>query len=334
MKKITMADVAKHAHVSKSTVSQYLNKRYDYMGEDTKQRIQQSILQLGYQPNAVARSLKQKKTSTIGVIVANILHAFSTQVIRMIEDVCHEKDYHVIICNADDDPHKEKKYIDMLRAKQVDGLIVFPTGGNVELYLELKTSEFPLVFMDRIVPGIPVETILLHNENASILAMNHFFKSGYEKIAFVTTSLHHHITPRIERLEGYKKALGDNGIPFREEFVIGMEVNRIKEGLKEMFSQPEIPQAILAGNDLALMEVLNFVKEHELRIPGDLALIGIDEVSFANIYSPTLTTVMQPASKMGQKAAALLFERIESGDNQTELKIHRFEPELIDRESC
>jgi LacI family kdg operon repressor len=134
MEKVTMADVAKEAGVSKSTVSQYLNKRYEYMSEKTKQKIKEAIEQLGYQPNYLARSLKQKRTSMVGVIVANILHYFSTSVTRGIEDFCQEHDLHAIVCNADDNPEKEKKYIEMLRAKQVDGLIVLQIGQNNDLY--------------------------------------------------------------------------------------------------------------------------------------------------------------------------------------------------------
>src|SRR5690625_1459685 len=129
MKAITIADVAKHAGVSKSTVSQYLNKRYNYMGEKTKLRIEQAVAELGYSPNIVARSLKQKSTTTIGVIVANILHVFSTQVIRAIEDFCNDMNFHVIVCNADDDPVKEKRYIDMILAMQVDGFFFLCIGG-------------------------------------------------------------------------------------------------------------------------------------------------------------------------------------------------------------
>lgn len=125
MKRITIQDVARLAGVSKSTISQYLNKRYDYMSEETKKRIEAAINELGYEPNFIARSLKQKKTSTIAVIVANILHSFSTKVIRAVEDYCNENGFHVIVCNADDDPEKEANYIRMLRAKQVDGMIVF-----------------------------------------------------------------------------------------------------------------------------------------------------------------------------------------------------------------
>src|SRR5699024_7590258 len=131
VKRVTISDVAQHAGVSKSTVSQYLNRRYDYMGKNTKEKIESAIKELEYSPNMVARSLKQKSSTTIGVIVANILHVFSTQVIRAIEDFCHDKGFHVIVCNADDNPNKEKTYIDMLRAKQVDGIIAFPTGDNV-----------------------------------------------------------------------------------------------------------------------------------------------------------------------------------------------------------
>ena len=122
-----MQDVAEKAGVSKSTVSQYLNGRFEYMSAETKKRIQTAIEALGYRPNQVAKSLKQKRTSTIGLIVANILHRFSTLVCRAVEDTCHEQDYHAIICNADDNPEKERKYIDMLRAKQVDGILVIPS---------------------------------------------------------------------------------------------------------------------------------------------------------------------------------------------------------------
>ncbi|OXT16635.1 LacI family transcriptional regulator [Bacillus sp. OG2] len=334
MKKVTMADVAQLANVSKSTVSQYLNKRYDYMAEKTKLRIEEAIAELGYQPNAVARSLKQKKTSTIGVIVANILHAFSTQVIRTIEDISNENNYHVIVCNADDDPVKEQKYIEMLRAKQVDGLIIFPTGGNIDLYQSLVQANFPLVFMDRIVPEVKVDTLLLDNPQASRLAVNHFIEKGYRRIGMITTSLINNLTPRIERMEGFKQALIERGIPVHDEYIAGAEVEQIKDHLQEMFSLKEPPEALLAGNDLALMELLLFAKENNMAIAEQVALIGIDDVSFAKIYQPTLTTVKQPAIEMGKKAAALLFERIENGDKDHCPDIYRFEPELIVRESC
>jgi LacI family kdg operon repressor len=333
MKRITMQDVARLANVSKSTVSQYLNKRYDYMGEETKQRIENAINELGYHPNIVARSLKQKRTSTIGVILANILHSFSTKIIRAIEDVCNDNDFHVILCNADDDPSKEENYINMLRAKQVDGIIVFPTGGNVELYQSLVSERFPLVFLDRKVDEIPVDTVLLDNEAASYLAVQHFLERGHTRIGIITSSLVRNITPRVERIEGYKKALRENGIPIKEEYIKGLEVEKMKQGLRDMLAANEPPTAILAGNDLTLMEILNYVKENGLTIPNDLALIGIDDVSFANLFSPSLTTVSQPAFEMGKKAAELLLEKIRSNESEGDAQIYRYSPTLIVRKS-
>lgn len=332
MENITMADVARIAKVSKSTVSQFINHRYEYMSEETKARIKEAIETLGYQPNIVARSLKQKKTSTIGVIVANILHSFSTQVIRSIEDVCNLSDINVIVCNADDNPEKEKKYIEMLRAKQVDGLIIFPTGGNYELYQYMTQINFPLVFVDRIVEGINTPSILLDNEKASEIAVDHFYEKGYRKIGMLTTSIERNITPRIERLEGYKKSLEKRGLPVNQKYFAGVERSEAQAVLTEMFQQAQPPDALLAGNDLMLLEVLSFIKKNALSVPGNLGLISIDEVSFSEIYTPRLTTISQPAFEMGKQAGNILLKQIESGVKSS-IEIIRFPPSLVIRES-
>ncbi|MGA5691869.1 LacI family DNA-binding transcriptional regulator [Cytobacillus pseudoceanisediminis] len=333
MKTVTMADVAQYAKVSKSTVSQYLNKRFDYMGEDTKKRIEAAINELGYRPNIVARSLKQKSTTTIGVIVANILHSFSTQVIRAIEDMCHDSDFHTIVCNADDDPIKEKKYIEMLRAKQVDGIILLPTGDNADLYNEMLKEKYPVVFVDRTVPDVPIPSMLLDNEKAAGLGVQHFIDNGYRKIGIITNVIRN-VTPRMERLNGYKKTLELNGLPLRKEYIKSLEVSKIKEGLKEMLELADPPKAILAGNDLTLIEILKYVKENNLKVPKDLAIIGIDDVSFASFYEPGLTIVAQPAFEIGKKAAELLLNKIQKKAAAEEKLVYRFEPKLIIRESC
>ncbi|UGB32013.1 LacI family DNA-binding transcriptional regulator [Metabacillus sp. B2-18] len=334
MKAITISDVAKQANVSKSTVSQYLNKRYDYMSEKTKGRISQAIEELGYQPNIVARSLKQKSTSTIGVIVANILHAFSTQVIRAIEDICNEQGFHIIVCNADDEPEKEKNYIEMLIAKQVDGLIIFPTGGNIDLYKSLMKRKYPLVFFDRVVEEISASTIMLNNEKAIKMAVDHLVDKGYEQIGIMTTSISRHVTPRIERINGYKKALQENNLDFNEEYISTLDLHQIQQGLKEMLSLDCPPQAIIAGNDLTLMEILKFTKANNVSIPEDLAIIGIDDVSFASFFTPQLTTIAQPTFDMGKRAAELLLNKIKDPEYQEKTTVYRFEPELVIRNSC
>lgn len=331
MNKVTMADVAAYAGVSKSTISQYVNKRYKFMSESTKIRIEEAIKELNYRPNSVARSLKQKSTFTIGVIVSNILHAFSTQVIRSIEDYCNSLDFHVIVCNADDNPEKEERYIQMLRDKQVDGLIVFPTGENLELYEEMVKTNYPVVFLDRKIPDLKISSVLLDNEQAVKMAVEHLVEKGYKKIALMTNALHR-VFPRQERVRVFKELTALHQLPIDEGYIVSRDLGQLKSSLGELLTSKPV-DAIIAGNDLALLEILNYVKEHDIEIPKDFALISIDDVSFGNLYNPALTVVAQPAFEMGKKAAELLLEKIK-GDFEEKEHIYLFQPVLIERASC
>ena len=333
MKNITMADVAKHAGVSKSTVSQFLNKRYEYMSERTRQRVEASVEELQYRPNTVARSLTQKSTFTVGVIVANILHSFSTHIIRAIENQLFEKGFHIIVCNADDEPEKEKDYIEMLMAKQVDGIIIFPTGRNMDLYMKMKKSGFPIIFMDRTLPDLGIETVLLDNERAAELAVTHFVESDYREIAIITTSIVRNISPRVERIQGYKRALEQHQLNVRDEYVITADVHEIPEALERLFKCEVPPKALLAGNDIVLMEILKYIKKHELRIPEDVAVIGVDDVPFASFYTPSITTISQPLVDMANLAVDRLMRQVIE-KKPSEEQVYRLQPELIVRDSC
>jgi LacI family transcriptional regulator, kdg operon repressor len=334
MKNITISDVAEHANVSKSTVSQFLSKRYDYMSEKTRKKVEEAIKELNYQPNIVARSLKQKATFTVGVIVANILHTFSTHVIRAIENYFHEQGFQIIVCNADDEPEKEKNYIEMLRAKQVDGIIIFPTGGNLDLYERMIEHKFPIVFMDRTIKNLHISTVMLDNHLAAKLAVDHFVDKGYENIAIITTSIIRHISPRVERIEGYRTAIESHGLKVNEEYIITADVDQINVALKELFSLENPPQAMLAGNDIVLIEILKYIKEHDLKIPDDIAVIGIDDVPFASFFTPPITTVSQPAIQMAKLAVDLLLDQMNKNITQTDISLIRMEPNLLVRDSC
>ncbi|GAK10108.1 LOW QUALITY PROTEIN: transcriptional regulator, LacI family [Geomicrobium sp. JCM 19038] len=333
MKKVTMADVSRQAGVSKSTVSQYLNGRFNYMSSETKDRIQRSIEELGYSPNSVARSLRQKKTKTIGVIVANILHDFSTQVVRAIEDYCHACGFTVIICNADDQPDKERHYIDMLRAKQVDGLIVFPTNANSELFQGLVKENYPLVFIDRFIEGVRVNNVLFDNKKAMSLAVQTLRGKGYERIGLVTASLEGAITPRQERRDGLMAAMEEQGLSIHDEFIQSSNIDQIQEVLADMLQWTERPEAIIAGNDRVLQEVLKTMKQNDIDVPKEIGLLTIDDVTFAEFYNPAITAIAQPTYEMGRKAAELLLEEID-GTKGSKKQTYRFEPSLQLRHSC
>lgn len=333
MKNITILDVAKHAGVSKSTVSQFLNKRYEYMSENTRLKIEQSIHELDYRPNMVARSLSQKTTFTVGIIVANIIHSFSTHIIRAIEFGFNQHGFHTIVCNADDDQKKERNYIEMLMAKQVDAIILFPTGDNIQLYQQLKQQNFPILFMDRTIDGLNIPSILLDNEQATMNATNVLIENGYKRIAIITGPIKHKLTPRIERIAGYKKALVTNGIDVREEYIYSAEIEQINEQIHRMLQQKERPQAIIAGNDRVLLEILKYVKQQQLIIPKDIAVIGIDEVPYAEIYDPQLTTISQPTELMAQKAINLLLDKMKDKRFEPTHPVIRFSGKLNERQS-
>lgn len=333
MKNITISDVAKHAGVSKSTVSQYLNGRYEYMSEHTRKKVEYSIRELNYRPNIIARSLSQKSTFTVGIIVANILHSFSTHIIRAIELNFNKHGFHTIVCNADDEPEKERQYIEMLMAKQVDGMIIFPTGDNLDLYEQMKKKKYPIVFMDRTIEGLGIPSILLENEQAAEMAVKALTDNGHSRIAMLTAPITRNITPRLERIDGYKKALVSRGIQVKDEYIHSVEVEEMKVSLRNMFKLDQRPEAIIAGSDRVLVEILNFAKENQFVIPQDLAVIGIDDVSFANLFTPQLTTISQPTTQMANKAVELLLQQIKGDQKLSDYKTIRFGGHLNMRQS-
>ncbi|MGG3466060.1 LacI family DNA-binding transcriptional regulator [Neobacillus pocheonensis] len=316
MEKVTMADVAKEAGVSKSTVSQYLNKRFEYMGEKTKQKIEEAIERLGYQPNYVARSLKQKRTSMVGIIVANIMHYLSTEISRAIEDFCQEYDCHAIVCNADDNPEKEKKYIEMLRAKQVDGLIIFPTGQNHDLYERMIKAGYPVVFVDRRVENLEAFSVLTDNVMSTYKAIQTFIEKGHRNIAFAVQPLT--VSTRKDRLEGYKQAMADSGLPLNNDFIIESSIDGMKDKLEGLFSLEERPTALFAGNDRVFLKVVEFLKEKGLKVGEDVELIVFDNIPFAHLVEKPISFIVQPATEMGRKAAELLFDQINKVEREPE----------------
>ncbi|MGF7046470.1 LacI family kdg operon repressor [Paenibacillus sp. DS2015] len=328
MKKLTIEDVAQRAGVSKSTVSQFLNKRYKYMSDATKKRIAEVVEELNYQPNGLARSLKNNRTHMIGVIVANIDYTLSIQCIRAIESELQTHGIQVIICNADENPDKESKYIEMLVARQVDGLIIFPTGNNAAAYGRLITENFPMVFLDRLVEQVTTHSLLLDNEMAVKIGIQELVSNQHEEIALITLPHEtHRITPRLERLSGYKKAMEECGLKIRDEYIRSVPKEDIQGTMAKLLHLQDPPTAILAGNDIVLAEMLKYASTHNIRIPEDISVIGIDDADFAHIYNPNITTIGQPTYDMGKQAAKILLQCIEETGTTVPI-IYRFVPQL------
>jgi LacI family kdg operon repressor len=328
MRKMTIEDVAQRAGVSKSTVSQFLNKRYRYMSQATKERISEVIEELNYHPNGLAKGLKNNRSYMVGVIVANIDYSLSIHCIRAIESELQASGIQMMICNADENPQQEHTYIEMLAARQVDGLIVFPTGSNSEVYEKLSKDNYPLVFLDRLVEGITTPSLLLDNEIAVKLAVQEFIKHGHREIALLSLPLgRHSITPRKERLSGYKKAMEDNQLPIQEQYICSAPREQIAGVLDQLLHLPQPPTALLASNDIVLAEILKYANAKGLSIPEDVSVIGIDDAEFAHIYNPAITTIVQPAHEMGIQAARIILASIDATEEGIPIT-YRFPPTI------
>ena len=331
---ITINDVAAKAGVSKSTVSCYLNGRYESMSAETRDRIAAVIADLEFRPNALARSLKQKRTHTIAAIVANILNPFSTSVIRGAEDCCKKAGMNLILCNADDDPSKEKEYVEMLLSKQVDGLIINTTGFNSP-YIKDVSGSTPIVLIDRKVPEIQCDTVAVNGVAGSLLAMEHLIRLGHRRIAMLTLP-YKGLSPREERVQGYKQAMERFNLGDDPALLIETEADEdaVASHLQRLVRVNNKPSAIFGANNLMTMTVIKAIKKLGLSIPSDFAVIGFDDWEWAPLIEPPVTVVAQPAYEMGEKAAATLLKRIKSGKPNRKPVLIVYEPTLIVRQSC
>lgn len=334
---ITINDVAQQVGVSKSTISRYLNGHFEAMSSATKANISAVIAELDYQPNALARSLKQKHTKTIGAIVANILNPFTTSIIRGIEDYCNAAGFSLILCNADDNPDKEREYLEILMAKQIDGLIISTTECNNDV-LNKVNKKIPLVVIARKVLAVHSDTVTVDNEQGVRMAIDHLVSLGHKDIAMFTLPYKSvNISPRFERVEGYKRALIRHGIPFRSEFLIEsscIEMEVTSNLQKLLHNNHNKPTAIFGGNDLMTMAVLKCLKKLACKIPEDVAVIGFDDWDWALLIDPPITVVAQPTYAMGQKAAELVIKGIKAHQLAQSPSFVVYPPQLIVRKSC
>lgn len=331
---VTINDVAARAGVSKTTVSHYLNGRYDSMSKETKENIAQVVEELGYRPNALARSLKQKKTHTIGAIVANILNPFSTSIIRGVEDYCNQHGFSLILCNADEDPVKEREYLEVLADKQVDGLIINTTGHNNDLIKNLNLH-LPVVLIDRKVPEINTDTVTSDSRKGVQLMIDHLIKLGRSEIAFFTMP-YHEVSPRTERVLGYRQALASHGIACKPHLLVETVLDEaaVIRAVETVLASPEPPAAIFGANNLMTMAVVKALKKLNISIPRDIAVVGFDDWDWAELIDPPVTVVSQPTYAMGQEAATLLIKRLKSKRNSRKPAVILFDPELVIRKSC
>jgi DNA-binding LacI/PurR family transcriptional regulator len=324
--------IAEKAGVSTATVSRVLNG-FPGVREKTKKKVMKITSELNYEVDGIARSLRQKKTFKIGVIVGNVLSQFYTVLAKSIEDIANKYGYSVILCNGDDDSEKELNYLKVLRSSRVDGIIIAPTGKNAGYINNLLQSNIKIVLVDRLIGGVDCDAVLVDNEQGAYTAVEYLIDKGYKKIAIIDGFIDR--TTGKERLKGYLRALNENNIQRNDDFI---KIKDFKKGsgivfANELLENKNKPEAIFVANlDLTLGAILS-IKRLGLKIPDDIAVIGFDDSDWAQILEPPLTTISQPVYDLGTTAAERLIKNIENDNSKREKLIVTLNTKLIERGS-
>lgn len=327
--KFNIKDVAKKANVSISTVSRVINQSKPVRPK-TMERVLEAIEELGYRPNAIARSLKVKHTQSIGIMVPDIANQFYPEVVRGIEDVANMYEYTIFLCNTDLDDDKELKYFSEMEEKQVDGLIFMGNILTDPLAREMKKAEMPVVLIGSDHPGLPSVTI--DNTLAAKKAVEYLLQKGHRRIAVITGKMKDPMMGRA-RLKGYREALENAGIPWKSEWIVegGYRFKSGYEGAKRLLIMDERPTAIFVASDEMAIGAMRAILEKGLKIPDDIAVVGFDNVDMSGKVYPSLTTMAQPMYEMGAIGMRLLTKYLQGEEVQEDKVVMNFE--LVERES-
>jgi LacI family transcriptional regulator len=324
----TIKDVARLAGVSVGTVSNVLN-RPRRVSPQTRARVEWAIEQLGFRPNKVARALISQRTSTVGMIVPDAANPFFAELLRAVEDVLGEKDYAVIFGNSDNNASKERRYLRALRERRVDGMIaVTATDADADEICSLG-EEVPLVIVDRLIAGWEGDCVLGDNRLGMKMAVGHLIALGHRSIALINGDLR--LSTARERYRGFLESLAEHSL---EPAAVSFGAFTFESGYSQMsamLQQGTLPSAVCAANDLLALGAIAASVDAGLSVPGQVSIVGYDDIIFARLSSPGLTTVRQNARAMGAEAAHLILERLEGSRSEPRQVV--LEPELVVRHS-
>jgi LacI family transcriptional regulator len=328
-----MTDVARLARTSVATVSAIVNGSAR-VSPELAARVREAIAAVGYRPDGIARSLKKGSTQTIGLLVTDITNPFFTAVVHSVEDAAQARGYSVILCNSDENFAEERTYLDLLLTRRVDGLILVPTGKAADYAGFGSASRAPVVFIDRAIPGVPVDTVTVDNLRASQAAVEYLLRLGHRRIGIVTGLPH--LSTSAERLKGYRRALRKGGIALDPELVRQGDFRQ--EGAfaaaQSLLALRQRPTAIFASNNLMAIGTMLAVRAAGLGCPEDVSLACFDDFEWAGVFHPRLTVLRQPTAEIGQKAIELLLARLGAGKNGAAPHHVALKAELVVRDSC
>lgn len=310
--KSTIKDVARKANVSVATVSRVLNNLPGY-SEDTRKTVLQAIDELGYQPNAIARGLINKRTDTIGVLFPSVSSSFSSEILCGIEDYAHDENYSVVVCNTAEDGKRTMKYLQVLREKQVDGIIFSSAVMEEEYYDALRMMDVPVVMVATHSEHESLPYVKVDDWKAAYDATDYLIKQGHREIAMMGGNEGDRIAGK-PRIEGFKQALIDHGIPVRQERIFdgGFQFGQGCRAAEELLDTvPEVTAVFAAADEMAIA-LISVAAKRGISVPEQISVIGYDNLKLAEMSNPPLTTIAQPLYDMGKIATEKLVQMIHS----------------------
>jgi len=322
MKHVTIKDVAKILNVSVSTVSRAFNDKYD-IRKETRDYIIAKAKEMGYHPNPIAKKLLSQCSYNIGVVVPEFINPFFPEVIIGIQDVLFKAGYQVLIMQSNESSVNELENIKTLENNMVDGIImsISQETKNIDYYKKLINDGFPLVMFNRVSDELDVSKVIFDDYKWAFFATEHLIYQGYKKIF-------HFSGPKVlglsrNRIQGFTDALKKHRIAVSADLVIetGLMIADGERVMQQLIDTRNLPEAIFCVNDPTAIGVIKKLKQNGLRIPLDVAVVGFTETKTAELLDPQLTSVAQPTFEMGQIAAKLLLDQINSKSNSIPQKI-------------
>jgi LacI family transcriptional regulator len=326
----TIKDVSQYAHVSPATVSRVINGGSG-VSDATRAAVLAVIAELGYQPNAFARSLATNRSGGIGVVVSEVSSAVYGGILQGIESVIEDHDMHMLVSSGHHRSTAEHRAFDFLRQRRCDALILQLDGVSDDDVVALARTDVPVVIVGRNVPALADRCIYLDNVAGGYLATRYLIDRGHRTIAHVAGLAG--VADAYDRVVGYRRALADAGIAYDEALVADGDFmeDAGQRATHRLLERGLEFSAVFAANDQSAVGALRALREAGLRVPEDVSVVGFDDTLLARYLVPSLTTVRQPLREMGQAAASLALTRL--GIAAREEVTLRFEPVLVERES-
>ncbi|WP_042345282.1 catabolite control protein A [Bacillus massiliigorillae] len=305
MNNITIYDVAREANVSMATVSRVVNGNPN-VKPATRKKVMEVIDRLGYRPNAVARGLASKKTTTVGVIIPDISNIFFAELARGIEDIATMYKYNIILSNSDENKDKELHLLNTMLGKQVDGLIFMGANITEEHVSEFKKSPVPIVLAGSLENSQQISSVNIDYEAAAYDSVKSFIDRGHSKISLVLGNFEEPIN--IKKIAGYKRALEEHNIAYNEDYIIEGDFSYDSgiEAADRLLELADRPTSVLVGADEMAVGVVHGIQDKGFNVPDDIEVISFDNTKLTLMVRPQITTIVQPLYDIGAVAMRLL----------------------------